>query len=237
MWFVILTVVFQYKQKNPLKSALRSIYVIGVPYVVPSYFRKKMKNQENKNLGKFIQNNRELFDNCEVSTGLWDKIDQALGKEIIHKNESDEIIIKFKKSSISKLKIWAMAATLILVVGYFSAFYLNNKSSSTEQIIANVAPQYGDKMVQYTSLIESKRVEIKQIEMHDPEMYKEFASEIEKLNQDYKSLQIELSQTPNQEDLVRAMVQNLQVQLDILNRQLMIIEKIKQYQKNPMKSI
>jgi phage shock protein A len=92
-------------------------------------------------------------------------------------------------------------------------------------------------MVQYTSLIESKREEIKQIETHDPMMYKEFATEIEKLNQDYQSLQTELSQTPNQEDLVKAMIQNLQVQLDILNRQLKIIEKVKQYQKNPTKSV
>lgn len=196
-----------------------------------------MKNQEDKNVEQFIQNNREAFDHCEAPEGLWDKIDKSLEKEIIQKKESDEIIIKFKKSSISKLKIWAIAASLIVLIGYFSAFYLNNKSNSTEQIVANVAPQYGDKMVQYTSLIESKRVEIKQIETHDPEMYKEFASEIEKLNQDYKNLQIELSQIPNQEDLVKAMVQNLQVQLDILNRQLMIIEKVKQYRKNPMKSV
>lgn len=196
-----------------------------------------MKNQEDKNVEQFIQNNREAFDHCEAPAGLWDKIEKSLGKELVQKIESDEIIIKFKKSSISKLKIWATAASLILLVGYLSAFYLNNKSDSTEQIVANVAPQYGDKMVQYTSLIESKRVEIKQIETHNPEMYKEFASEIEKLNQDYQNLQTELSQTPNQEDLVKAMVQNLQVQLDILNRQLMIIEKVKQYQKNPMKSV
>ena len=196
-----------------------------------------MRNQEDKNLEKFIQNNRETFNDCEAPAGLWDKIDKLLGEENIQKSESDEIVIKFKKSSISKLKIWAMAASVLLVIGYLSVFYLNNKSDTTEQIIAEVAPQYGNKMIQYTSMIESKRVEIKQIETHDPEMYKEFASEIEKLNQDYKSLQTELSRTPNQEDLVKAMVQNLQVQLDILNRQLIIIEKVKQYQKNPMKSI
>lgn len=196
-----------------------------------------MKNQENKNLEQLIQNNRETFNDCEVPAGLWDKIDKSLGKENIKKLELDEIVIKFKKSSISKLKIWAMAASVLLVISYLSIFYINNQSESTEQIIAEVAPQYGDKMIQYTSLIESKRVEIKQIETHDPEMYKEFASEIEKLNKDYKNLRTELSQTPNQEDLVKAMVQNLQVQLDILNRQLMIIEKVKQYQKNPMKSI
>ena len=196
-----------------------------------------MKNQEDRNLEQFIQNNREAFNNCEAPAGLWDKIDQSLGKENKAKPEADEIIIKFKKSSISKLKMWAMAASLTVLVGYVLAFYMNNKSNSTEQIIADVAPQYGDKMIQYTSLIESKRVEIKQIETHDPEMYKEFASEIEKLNQDYQSLQTELSQTPNQEDLVKAMVQNLQVQLDILNRQLKIIEKVKQYQKNPMQRV
>jgi hypothetical protein len=204
---------------------------------IPCYTRKKMKNQEDRNLEHFIQNNREVFDNCEAPAGLWDKIDKSLGKENIQNPEPDEIVIKFKKSSISKLKFWAMAASLVLLIGYVSAFYLNNKSDSTEQIVADVAPQYGDKMVQYTSLIETKREEIKQIEKHDPVMYKDFATEIEKLNQDYQNLQTELSQTPNQEDLVKAMVQNLQVQLDILNRQLKIIEKVKEYQKMPMKSV
>jgi hypothetical protein len=197
-----------------------------------------MKNQEHKKgLEQFIQHHRQDFDMHEVPAGLWDKIDKSLGKETTQNSETDEVVFKFKKSSISKLKIWAMAASLILLIGYMSAFYVNNKSDSTEQIVAEVAPQYGDKMVQYTSLIESKREEIKQIEAHDPVMYKEFATEIEKLNQDYQNLQTELPQTPNQEDLVKAMIQNLQVQLDILDRQLKIIQKVKEYQKNPTKSV
>lgn len=196
-----------------------------------------MKNQADINLEQFIQNNREAFDNCKAPAGLWDKIDKLIGEEIIHSSEANEVVFKFKKSSISKLKMWAIAASMVLLIGYTSIFYLNNKSDSTEQIVADVAPQYGDKMVQYTSLIEIKREEIKQIETNDPVMYKEFATEIEKLNQDYQNLQTELSQTPNQEDLVKAMVQNLQVQLDILNRQLMIMERVKQYQKNPMQRV
>lgn len=203
----------------------------------PIVKHKKMKNQENINLEQFIQNNREAFDNCKAPSGLWDKIDKLIGEEIIHNSEANEVVFKFKKSSISKLKIWAIAASMVILIGYVSIFYLNNKSDSTEQIIADIAPQYGDKMVRYTSLIVIKREEIKQIKTNDPVMYKEFATEIEKLNQDYQNLQTELSQTPNQEDLVKAMVQNLQVQLDILNRQLIIIEKVKQYQKNPMKRV
>ena len=198
----------------------------------------KMKNQEHKKgLEQFIQNHHQDFDKYEVPAGLWDKIDKSLGKDIAHNLEADEVIFKFKKSSISKLKIWAMAASLVLLIGCLSVFYLNNKSDSTEQIVAEVAPQYNDKMVQYASLIETKREEIRQIETHDPVMYKEFASEIEKLNHDYQNLQDELPQTPNQGELVEAMIQNLRVQLDILNRQLIIIQKVKQYQKNPMKSV
>ena len=134
-------------------------------------------------------------------------------------------------------KIWAIAASIVLLIGCFSVFYLKNSPESTEQIVAEVAPQYNDKMVQYASLIETKREEIREIEIHDPVMYKEFATEIEKLNQDYQNLQEELPQTPNQGELVEAMIQNLRVQLDILNRQLIIIQKVKEYQKSPTKSV
>ncbi|PKK36562.1 hypothetical protein BWI96_11970 [Siphonobacter sp. SORGH_AS_0500] len=78
----------------------------------------------------------------------------------------------------------------------------------------------------YASLIETKRAEIKSIEGSNPQLYKEFAGEIQRLEVDYQNLRSELSQTPNQEEIVEAMIQNLQMQLDILNRQLQIIQKI-----------
>ena len=191
-------------------------------------------------LERFIRDNREDFDHHEVPAGLWAKIDKSLGE-----NESQQLPVKnigiHSKTTIKIItnwrKIWAIAASIILLIGCFSVFYLRNSPESTEQIVAEVAPQYNDKMVQYASLIEIKREEIREIEIHDPVMYKEFATEIEKLNQDYQNLQEELPQTPNQGELVEAMIQNLRVQLDILNRQLIIIQKVKEYQKSPTKSV
>ena len=190
-------------------------------------------------LERFIRDNREDFDHHEVPAGLWAKIDKSLGED---KYPIPLYVFPQKTpSSIFSLtitrKIWAIAASIILLIGCFSIFYLKNSPESTEQIVAEVAPQYNDKMVQYASLIETKREEIKAIEMHDPVMYKEFATEIEKLNQDYQNLQDELPQTPNQGELVEAMIQNLRVQLDILNRQLIIIQKVKEYQKSAIKSV
>ncbi len=207
-------------------------------------------------LERFIRDNREDFDRHEVPAGLWAKIDKSIGEDLTKNqhNESfsvhDEVREIVPLHTISPLsdyasqwysrttiKIWAIAASIAFLIGCFSIFYLKNSSESTEQIVAEVAPQYNDKMVQYANLIETKREEIKAIEIHDPVLYKEFASEIEKLNQDYQNLQEELPKTPNQGELVEAMIQNLRVQLDILNRQLIIIQKVKEYQKNPTKSV
>ena len=200
-------------------------------------------------LERFIRDNREDFDHHEVPAGLWAKIDKSLGEDLTENQnnasfsapEVREIMplsVSTQPSSQTNWrKIWAIAASITLLIGCFSIFYLKNSSESTEKIVAQVAPQYNNKMVQYASLIETKREEIKAIETHDPIMYKEFASEIEKLNQDYQNLQEELPQTPNQGELVEAMIQNLRVQLDILNRQLIIIQKVKEYQKSPTKSV
>ena len=201
-------------------------------------------------LERFIRDNREDFDHYEVPAGLWAKIDESLGENLTENQHSEPFcaakvreIMPLPSSFLSventrtATKIWAIAASITLLIGCFSIFYLKNSSESTEKIVAQVAPQYNNKMVQYASLIETKREEIKAIETHDPVMYKEFANEIEKLNQDYQNLQEELPQTPNQGELVEAMIQNLRVQLDILNRQLIIIQKVKEYQKSPTKSV
>lgn len=200
-------------------------------------------------LERFIRDNREDFDHYEAPAGLWAKIDKSLGEDLTENQNNGSFFASevraivplspkpLSMSSRTTIKIWVIAASITLLIGCFSIFYLKSIPESTEQIVAEVAPQYNDKMIQYASLIETKREEIKAIETHNPILYKEFATEIEKLNQDYQNLRDELPQTPNQEELVEAMIQNLRVQLDILNRQLIIIKKVKEYQKNPSKSV
>ena len=184
---------------------------------------------------RFIRDNRESFDQFEIPAGLWDKIDNGLGRLDTFPGETTSE--EPKKKIVFRQKYWAMAASVALLIGCFWVYNHTFKTENTDKIIAKVSPEFGDRMVQYASLIERKREEIREIETQNPVLYKEFASEIENLNQDYQNLKAELPQTPNQEELVKAMIQNLQVQLDILNKQLSIIQKIKDYQKNPMKSV
>ena len=48
------------------------------------------------------------------------------------------------------------------------------------------------------------------------------------LDSSYHSLQEQIPGNPNRETLIQAMIQNLQLQIELLNKQLIITEQIKQ---------
>ena len=95
-----------------------------------------------------------------------------------------------------------------------------------ELVAAN--PGYAKEVVQYTRLIDDKRAELKQMTEGNPALYKEFASDLDRLENSYRSLKADLPQNPNQEVLIQAMIQNLQFQINLLNEQLRVIHRIKQ---------
>ena len=80
-------------------------------------------------------------------------------------------------------------------------------------------------------MVEIKQVELKKIEKLDPALYKIFTESLDKLNSYYYSLKNEFDKTPNKEQLLEAMIQNLRLQQELLNQQLSIFQSIKQ-QKN-----
>lgn len=186
-------------------------------------------------LERFMRDNREEFDSYEPPVNLWSKIDAGL-PPVLNEAEPAKVIALSgspKKLSVWRQRRWQIAAGIVMLLGCFSVYFLTGRNdNNTDKIVTEINPAYGQRVYQYASLIETKRDELRQLEAQDPALYKEFSEEIEKLNADYQNLEAELPQTPNQEDLVKAMIQNLQVQLDILNQQLQIIQKIKQAKQN-----
>ena len=63
---------------------------------------------------------------------------------------------------------------------------------------------------------------------NNPELYQEFASDLNRLEKSYRSLKADFPKNPNQEVLIQAMIQNLQLQINLLNEQLRVIQRIKQ---------
>ncbi|MFT4032343.1 MAG: hypothetical protein QM669_07975 [Siphonobacter sp.] len=192
------------------------------------------------NLERFIRDNREEFDAFEPPMGLWGDIERRLPEPIFPAEETKEVkiipLVSQKKSRFGKG--WQIAAGVILLLGlgFFAGQYFV-KPANTDPVIAKVSPEEGETAFRYASLIESKREEIRAIEASNPGLYHDFTAEIERLELDYQNLRTELPKTPNQGELVEAMIQNLQMQLDILNRQLLIINKINHSKQSHEKTI
>ena len=83
-----------------------------------------------------------------------------------------------------------------------------------------------EEMTHYARLVELKHEELKTIEKDEPLLYRQFASDAHKLDSVYHNLQQELPKNPNKEQLLEAMLQNLQLQMGLLNHQLDIIKQI-----------
>ena len=80
-------------------------------------------------------------------------------------------------------------------------------------------------------MIDTKQEELKALAKEQPELYQQFTTAINQLDSSYNTLKNQLSATPNREMLLEAMIQNLQLQLNVLNQQLNIINQIKESKK------
>ena len=172
-------------------------------------------------LERFVRDNQEDFDAFEPRADLWKELEKGLG----HKSRP-----LWLGSPLSRRTVWQIAASIALVIGlgggfwYFSHQY--GATTPTDVVAAN--PIYARTVTQYTQLIDDKRAELKTLTESNPALYNEFAADLNRLERSYQNLKQELPKNPNQEVLIQAMVQNLQTQIDLLNQQLIIIQRIKQ---------
>ena len=194
-------------------------------------------NDNNKNLERFVRDNREAFDQMEPSPALWDKIGASLGDQARPN--------KTRVVRMSRVR-WAVAATLLLALagtlGYM--FFISRQTTQeivkaeiqgqkTENVVEDplvqqIDPQYAKLVSQFTEVIESKQSELRKIEKDDPALYQKFSGDIHKLDSAYHVLRGTLNANPNTEQLLQAMISNLQLQIDLLNQQLTVIKKIKE---------
>ncbi|HEY4110959.1 hypothetical protein [Puia sp.] len=98
----------------------------------------------------------------------------------------------------------------------------NNDRKKTEAFDNSV----DEEMYHYAKLVEIKHNQLKAIEKDEPLLYRQFASDVSKLDSVYHHLQGQLPSNPNREQLLEAMLQNLQLQMQLLNHQLDIIKQI-----------
>jgi len=176
-------------------------------------------------LENFIRDNKKEFDQFDPPVALWDKIEQQLDEKRMH-----SLIAGSKKEKVVRLSfLLKIVATIVVILCIGLWGYQYQKTESAD--LSNIDPQLAKQQVHYASLIEFKRSELKQIEKEEPQLYSEFSAEIRKMDVSYQKLKSDLPASPNQEETVRAMIRNLQIQTELLNQQLSIIQQINNVKK------
>jgi hypothetical protein len=167
-------------------------------------------------LESFIRGNKRDFDQFEPPAGLWEKIESELDARQKLQTKTPRVV---RLSILLKI---AASLTVIVAAGLFLWQYQSSQATD----LANIDPALAKQQLHYASVIEIKRSELKRIEKEEPQLYQEFSSEIRKMDESYQRLKNDLPSSPNQEETVKAMIRNLQIQAEVLNQQLNVIKQI-----------
>lgn len=169
----------------------------------------------------FINNKKQEFDDFEAPELIWEKIEKRLNAD------QKPTLFKDRVVKLSAIIRFAAIFLVICTAGVIFIKYQKKQASS----ISNINEELAKQQIQFATMIEMKRNEIRRIETKDPLLYHEFNSEIKAMDVSYQKLKKDLPNSPNQEETVKAMIQNLQVQLEVLNQQLKIIKNVNQIKK------
>ncbi|MBX3254154.1 MAG: hypothetical protein KF862_08450 [Chitinophagaceae bacterium] len=186
------------------------------------------------NLERFVRDNRNSFDSDLPSPDAWKHIEKRL------QNKRSAPLLSFKNKGLT------IAASVALIISVAAAWLLmKNNNRNTAQVavavqqvrgtdqpvksdeIASIDPEYAKQVAQFAVLIDQKQDELKALQKDNPTLYEQFSRDIERLDSTYNALKHQLPVNPNKEELLQAMIYNLQLQIDLLNQQLNIIQKIK----------
>ena len=175
-------------------------------------------------LKKFIRDKRAAFDDEVPSGKVWENIEASFSVQ------------QKKKFVLRPLYKWSMAAAAMLIIASGIYFIVNRDTAVTTAVTSEtednkLPPEYASQMNQFVQLIDTKQEELKTLAKEQPELYNKFTTAINQLDSSYNTLKNQLSSTPNKEMLLEAMIQNLQLQLNVLNQQLNIINQIKESKK------
>lgn len=192
------------------------------------------------NLERFVRDNREAFDDREPLNDLWRTIEAGLDKQ-----QGQPRTVQLEPGQTTPFQQvpenhsstgwlwhrfdWRVAASITILLLAGSFLYVNEQYGVTRQPeVVAASPAYAKEVVQYTRLIDDKRIELKQMTEGNPALYREFATDLNRLETSYQSLKADLPKNPNQDVMIQAMIQNLHYQINLLNEQLRVIQRINQ---------
>jgi hypothetical protein len=186
-------------------------------------------------LKKFISSHRDAFDTELPGEELWKKIERGIAT----KQAAPILSIRAFRRSLLAAVALVTAVSVVLFhrspddgmtgsnTGRDAAMASPEAKPKTDQAVAPMDSLYTQEMYYFSQIIHTKFLEVSKIRAAHPELYARFSSDLEKLDSTYQQLKQKLPGQVNQEMLLKAMLNNLTLQVNLINRQLDIIQQLK----------
>lgn len=161
-------------------------------------------------LEKLIKENKEKFDKLSPSDSIWEGIKTDLDTSSRHH---------------IKMIFWRAAAILLFAISVGLMFYANKDSimPSSNEVVANDEFKTTEKY--YTTIINEREDLIKTIAASYPDVETDFENDWVVLDQNYEQLKKEYKNNKS-EEVLHALIQNLQARVNLLNRQMEILNQM-----------
>lgn len=194
---------------------------------------------------KYLQQNRGLFEKGLASPRVWEK----LQRDLIEYQTRRHRVIRMRRISLS------IAACILLCIGATLVIFKIKNQPDSNAITRNVTYRdsmidmqkiAAEKMERdsadrvagianietrqslyhYSQLIESRQKQMAALRHVNPDLYARSQKVLTDLNQVYGRLQKQLPGSPDQQKVLKALIQNLKMQEQILNNQLQLLEEL-----------
>lgn len=177
---------------------------------------------------KFVRNNRNDFDDAKPSSNVWKNIEQILPV----RNPAKRFTITdiYKWSAAAAIFFIALTSVYFLFIRKYShetppSVKMEVEKTGVDNMISSM--QYAAEFKQMNEAVKNKQQELRSAIANDPELYHKFQSDLLALDSSYRVLREQAGQTVNPDVIIKAMIDNLRLQSELLGRQLMIIQEIK----------
>jgi hypothetical protein len=185
-------------------------------------------------LEKFIRKNRGDFDGADPSNKVWEDIERSL-----------PIKKEAKRFTIRDIYKWSAAAA-IFFIALTSVYFLfirklpdsdpneiptvkteQPTNSSRLDNFNSISIEYATQFKAAEQAVEDRQKQLRAAIANDPMLYHKFQQDLVTLDSSYRMLREQASHSINGDVIIKAMIQNLQLQSELLGRQLMIIHEYK----------
>ncbi|HEU4861165.1 MAG TPA: hypothetical protein VFT15_15060 [Chitinophagaceae bacterium] len=179
---------------------------------------------------KFIRKNRSDFDDVHPSDKVW----KDLEKKFVRKKDVRRFTLRdiYKWSAVAAIFFMTLTSVYFLFIKKYSHEIPTVKTGNPESPsrldnFNGLAIEHAAEFKEASEAVENRQKELRTAIANNPELYKKFQDDLNTLDSSYRILREQAAQSVNGDVLIKAMIQNLQLQSELLGRQLMIIKEFK----------